>query len=177
MLTASLCCTNGYNLSDYSNLAFWQLKPFSSCLLLSCLFGFTCAGLTAPQLFSYILFLWATLPAPKWFLLQPLPSWLWRNSWKCFSFCISSLSQVLAYTTGNPPLAVFPSSATFFSLSINFLGFFVVLFLSLAWEDIEPNRMTTAVASFSTKQISFCWTKTEQAIMKRGRVRKKITEP
>lgn len=70
MLTVSLCCTDGYNLSDYSNLAVWQLKPFSSCLLLSCLSGFTRAGLTAPQLFSYILFLSAISPAPKWILLS-----------------------------------------------------------------------------------------------------------
>lgn len=151
---------------------------------------------------------------------EPLPSWLWRNSWKYSSFFATPLSQMLAYTTEILHWQFFFHPQHFFSLLILWglfwggffwfgfvcvffpCGFFFFFFctqfillvgpqrslssqcrceeetlsclLSLAWEDISPNRMTTAVASSSTKQTSFCWTETEQAIIKGGRVRKEI---
>lgn len=147
MLTVSLYRTDWYNLSDHSNLAVWQLKPFPSCLLLSCLSRFTCACLTAAQLFSYLLPVSTILPAPgdsccslclpgEVFsaatgadvraegnsVCVPLPApivlgfGLWRRSWKYSPYFSSSLSTVLAHTTANSSLVVFPPFITFFSL-------------------------------------------------------------
>lgn len=97
---------------------------------------------------------------------EPLPSWLWRNSWKYSSFFATPLSQMLAYTTEILHWQFFFHPQHFFSLLIlwglfwggffwfgfvcvffpcGFFFFFFVLNLFYWWAHRDLSHLSVAV--------------------------------